>query len=138
MNKKTIIIIAVVLVIAAVAFFLLKDDGKTTLKTTSVSEKWDLTEGTWTLAQREAAYEAAASLVLNLNPGGPWEKWPITNGYEGAAQTAFYQLWNAKTNSGSVYAFPVDANYGAGFIPALKLNGVYAAVVEFAKNNYKR
>ncbi|MDR2962737.1 MAG: hypothetical protein LBU90_03730 [Bacteroidales bacterium] len=142
MSKKIIIGIAVVLVIVLVFVFAGKSNAAETSEnkdstgtgsnsaTASVASKWDLTNGLWTLAQRESCLREVKKRISYLNPDGPWYNWGYTS-YEDAVLTAIYQTHLSYINGSSVYAFTVDKNY-SNFLWDNKENGVYHAALTAA------
>ena len=136
MKKKGIIIAAVVVVIIIVLVFVFSgkanaaetstgsagsagNTGSTGSASTtgSVASKWDLSRGTMTLAQREAALADVFGWMKSYTLG-----WNPSN-REQAVKDAIYQIWNARKVNPRAY--PIEENYGADFLPKFVTNGIF-------------
>lgn len=135
MSKKTITIIVVVVIIAILVFvFSGKSKAAETESTSagsskaaSVTSKWDLTRGSWTLAEREAALDTITVRMGYLNPGGPWDNWPVPTVAE-SIEGPIYQVIMA-WKGGKTYAFPIYSDWEK-MLTELRANGVYQKLTE--------
>lgn len=136
------VIIAIVIVVVVVIFFAFsgkKGSEESGDGVTEIMKKWDLTKGSWTLAEREEALRNVTRMMGYLNPGGPWESWKY-DGHSAAVATAVYQLWRAEDEAqkqgNSKYAISYVSSY-AVWLEQVKDNGVWGAALEQADSIMK-
>lgn len=122
MKSKIALIIAGIALLAIVYFFFLRKDDN--------ESKWDTTQGTWTIAQREACL-AYLKEWLDYGLDKASNQWPRTT--NDAAWEAFKQ----KDSKTRVFIFPFGDNYN-DFLRLLKDNGVYDKVKEYRADEQHR
>ena len=122
MTKKIILILAVIaiLTISYFCFFRKKEE----------EVKWDTTQGTWTIAQREACL-AYLKDWLDYGFDKAANKWPRT------VNDAAWEAFKCKDNKNKVFIFQFGDSYNE-FLRLLKDNGVYEKVQAYRSDEQKR
>lgn len=129
MGKKFLIIIGIIAVIAIAVIFI----NKKSSATVGEKSKWDLSKGSWTEAQREAAL---SKLTNDWFPHIISQKWTCVKekNAEKLVNDSIYQISLAASN-GAEYGFPVSTYNN--LLTAMKDNGVYDLALADAESKLK-
>lgn len=117
MKKK----VTIALIVAAFAFviywfFIRKSE------TEKLDEKWDQSQGTWTIAQREAALSYIKQWLDHIL-GQKWQS--MTH-----ADAVYHASKVMKNNPDRVFPFPTETDFNA-FLRTIKDNGVWAQFIQY-------
>lgn len=142
MSKKFWIIIGIIAVITIAAIFISRKNSSDDSNSSATNGKWDLSKGTWTETQREAALN---KLINDWFPNIISKNWDCVKNKnaEKLLNDSISQIWLNVTNhvksvgkddSATYLAFPIDVNKGwSDLLENMKINGVYAYALEEAK-----
>lgn len=129
MSKKFWIIIGIIAVITIAAIFISRKNSSDDSNSSATNGKWDLSKGTWTETQREAALN---KLINDWFPHIISKNWDCVKNKnaEKLVCDSIYQISLAATKGGN-YDFPVSTYND--LLSKMKENGVYDLALAEAK-----